>query len=184
MSTTSSTGVTAPQGFRAAGTTAGLKASGKPDLALVVNDGPRHDAAVVLTSNRVQAAPVKWTRQALSDGRCDAVVLNSGGANACTGAPGFVDTHTTAEAVAEALGVGAADVAVCSTGLIGERLPMVELLAGVSAAAAALDQITTNVSNLPRPAMAGSWTRRSRRIGSRSRSVVSSKSTRSACAAS
>ncbi|TXR52610.1 bifunctional glutamate N-acetyltransferase/amino-acid acetyltransferase ArgJ [Quadrisphaera setariae] len=139
MSTTSSTGVTAPQGFRAAGTTAGLKASGKPDLALVVNDGPRHDAAVVLTSNRVQAAPVKWTRQALSDGRCDAVVLNSGGANACTGAPGFVDTHTTAEAVAEALGVGAADVAVCSTGLIGERLPMVELLAGVSAAATALD---------------------------------------------
>lgn len=139
MSTTISTGVTAPQGFRAAGTTAGLKASGKPDLALVVNDGPRHDAAVVLTSNRVQAAPVKWTRQALSDGRCDAVVLNSGGANACTGAPGFVDTHTTAEAVAEALGVGAADVAVCSTGLIGERLPMEKLLAGVSAAAAALD---------------------------------------------
>ncbi|MBC3763706.1 bifunctional glutamate N-acetyltransferase/amino-acid acetyltransferase ArgJ [Quadrisphaera oryzae] len=137
--TTSSTGVTAPLGFRAAGTTAGLKASGKPDLALVVNDGPRHDAAVVLTSNRVQAAPVKWTRQALSDGRCDAVVLNSGGANACTGAPGFVDTHATAEAVATALGVGAADVAVCSTGLIGERLPMDRLLAGVTAAAAALD---------------------------------------------
>jgi glutamate N-acetyltransferase / amino-acid N-acetyltransferase len=137
--TGSSTGVTAPRGFRAAGTTAGLKASGKPDLALVVNDGPRHDAAVVLTSNRVQAAPVKWTRQALSDGRCDAVVLNSGGANACTGAPGFVDTHATAEAVATALGVGAADVAVCSTGLIGERLPMDKLLAGVTAAAAALD---------------------------------------------
>ncbi|PWJ50200.1 glutamate N-acetyltransferase [Quadrisphaera granulorum] len=136
---TSTTGVTAPQGFRAAGTTAGLKASGKPDLALVVNDGPRHDAAVVLTSNRVQAAPVKWTRQALSDGRCDAVVLNSGGANACTGAPGFVDTHATAEAVADALGIGAADVAVCSTGLIGERLPMDKLLAGVTAAAVALD---------------------------------------------
>ncbi|TNM66834.1 bifunctional glutamate N-acetyltransferase/amino-acid acetyltransferase ArgJ [Streptomyces sp. NP160] len=136
---TSPTGVTAPAGFRAAGTTAGLKASGKPDLALVVNDGPRHDAAVVLTSNRVQAAPVKWTRQALADGRCDAVVLNSGGANACTGAPGFVDTHATAEAVATALGVGAADVAVCSTGLIGERLPMDKLLAGVTAAAAALD---------------------------------------------
>ena len=133
------TGVTAPAGFRAAGTTAGLKASGKPDLALVVNDGPRHDAAVVLTTNRVQAAPVRWTRQAVSDGRCDAVVLNSGGANACTGAPGFVDTHATAEAVATALGVGAADVAVCSTGLIGERLPMEKLLAGVTAAAAALD---------------------------------------------
>ena len=132
------TGVTAPAGFRAAGTTAGLKASGRPDLALVVNDGPRRDAAVVLTTNRVQAAPVRWTRQALSDGRCDAVVLNSGGANACTGAPGFVDTHATAEAVATALGVGAADVAVCSTGLIGERLPMEKLLAGVTAAAAGL----------------------------------------------
>jgi len=139
MSSTTGTGVTAPAGFRAAGTTAGLKASGRPDLALVVNDGPRHDAAVVLTTNRVQAAPVRWTRQALSDGRCDAVVLNSGGANACTGAPGFVDTHATAEAVATALGVGAADVAVCSTGLIGERLPMDRLLAGVTAAAAALD---------------------------------------------
>ncbi len=140
MTTTDgSTGVTAPAGFRAAGTTAGLKASGKPDLALVVNDGPRHDAAVVLTTNRVQAAPVRWTRQALSDGRCDAVVLNSGGANACTGAPGFVDTHATAEAVATALGVGAADVAVCSTGLIGERLPVEKLLAGVTAVAAALD---------------------------------------------
>ncbi len=136
---TASTGVTAPAGFRAAGATAGLKASGRPDLAVVVNDGPRHDAAVVLTSNRVQAAPVRWTRQALADGRCDAVVLNSGGANACTGAPGFVDTHDTAEALAVAVGVAAADVAVCSTGLIGERLPMGKLLAGIPAAVDALD---------------------------------------------
>ena len=130
--------VTAPAGFRAAGVTAGLKASGRPDVALVVNDGPRHDAAVVLTTNRVQAAPVRWTRQALADGRCDAVVLNSGGANACTGPAGFVDTHATAEHVAQLLGAGAADVAVCSTGLIGERLPMERLLTGVSVAAAGL----------------------------------------------
>jgi glutamate N-acetyltransferase/amino-acid N-acetyltransferase len=130
--------VTAARGFRAAGVTAGLKPSGRPDLALVACDGPRHDAAVVLTSNRVQAAPVVWTRQALLDGRCDAVVLNSGGANACTGAEGFGDTHLTAERVAKVLGVSAVDVAVCSTGLIGERLPMDRLLPGVDDAAAAL----------------------------------------------
>lgn len=130
--------VTAARGFRAAGVTAGLKASGRPDLALVVNDGPRHDAAVVLTTNRVQAAPVLWTRQALADGRCDAVVLNSGGANACTGPEGFADTHATAERVAAVLGVSAGDVAVCSTGLIGERLAMDRLLPGVDAAAGAL----------------------------------------------
>ncbi|MFP5336678.1 MAG: bifunctional glutamate N-acetyltransferase/amino-acid acetyltransferase ArgJ [Actinomycetes bacterium] len=130
--------VTAARGFRAAGVTAGLKTSGRPDVALVVNDGPRHDAAVVLTTNRVQAAPVVWTRQALSDGRCDVVVLNSGGANACTGAEGFADAHATAEHVAETLGVAAGDVAVCSTGLIGERLPMDRLLAGATAAAGAL----------------------------------------------
>ena len=127
-----------PQGFRAAGVTAGLKASGRPDLALVVNDGPDHVAAAVFTSNRVQAAPVIWSRQVVSDGRIDAVVLNSGGANACTGSPGFLDTHRTAEKVAEVLGISAGDVAVCSTGLIGERLPMDRLLPGVEAAAAAL----------------------------------------------
>ncbi|MFC5998317.1 bifunctional glutamate N-acetyltransferase/amino-acid acetyltransferase ArgJ [Quadrisphaera sp. GCM10027208] len=130
--------VTAARGFRAAGVTAGLKASGRPDLALVVNDGPRHDAAVVLTTNRVQAAPVLWTRLALADGRCDAVVLNSGGANACTGPEGFADAHATAERVAAVLGVSAGDVAVCSTGLIGERLAMDRLLPGVDAAAGAL----------------------------------------------
>ncbi len=130
--------VTAPRGFRAAGVTAGLKASGTPDVALVVNDGPLDVAAAVLTGNRVQAAPVLWTRQAVSDGVARAVVLNSGGANACTGPDGFADTHATAEHTASALGVSAGDVLVCSTGLIGTRLPMPQLLAGVTAAAAAL----------------------------------------------
>jgi len=130
--------VTTPAGFRAVGVTAGLKASGSPDLALVVNDGPSHDAAAVFTSNRVEAAPVTWSRQVLVDGRVDAVVLNSGGANACTGARGFEDAHRTAELVAEALGVGAGDVAVCSTGLIGELLPMDLVAAGVRAAAEGL----------------------------------------------
>ena len=130
--------VTFPRGFRASGVVAGLKASGRPDVALVVNDGPDHHAAAVFTSNRVEAAPVTWSRQAVADGRADAVVLNSGGANACTGAPGFQDTHRTAEHVGRALDIGAGDVVVCSTGLIGERLPMARLLGGVDAAAAAL----------------------------------------------
>ncbi len=131
--------VTTPAGFRAAGVAAGLKTSGAPDVALVVNDGPDRHAAGVFTSNRVVAAPVTWSRQVLADGRVDAVVLNSGGANACTGAQGFQDAHRTAELVAAALGVGAGDVAVCSTGLIGELLPMERIEAGVVAAAAALD---------------------------------------------
>ena len=130
--------VTTPQGFRAAGVAAGLKTSGAPDLALVVNDGPDHHAAAVFTSNRVEAAPVTWSRQAVLDGRVDAVVLNSGGANACTGAQGFLDTHRTAEHVAAVLGVSAGDVVVCSTGLIGELLPMEKVTSGVDAAAAAL----------------------------------------------
>ena len=128
-----------PTGFRAAGVTAGLKPSGNPDLALVVNDGPDHHAAAVFTSNRVVAAPVVWSRQVVSDGRVDAVVLNSGGANACTGDQGFQDSHRTAEEVANTLGLSAADVVVCSTGLIGELLPMDEVLAGVGTAAAALE---------------------------------------------
>ncbi|KJK09748.1 N-acetylglutamate synthase [Terrabacter sp. 28] len=127
-----------PAGFRAAGVTAGLKASGTPDLALVVNDGPDHHAAAVFTSNRVEAAPVTWSRQVVADRRVDAVVLNSGGANACTGAQGFLDTHRTAEHVAEVLGVSAGDVVVCSTGLIGELLPMDKIIAGIDAAAGAL----------------------------------------------
>lgn len=130
--------VTAPQGFRAAGVAAGLKASGAPDVALVVNEGPRPTAAAVFTTNRVKAAPVLWSQQVVSDGRVRAVILNSGGANACTGPDGFADTHRTAEYVAQVLAISAADVAVCSTGLIGDRLPMTQLLAGVDAAAAAL----------------------------------------------
>ncbi|MFW5471680.1 bifunctional glutamate N-acetyltransferase/amino-acid acetyltransferase ArgJ [Knoellia sp. CPCC 206450] len=123
--------VTLAQGFRAAGATAGLKASGSSDVALVVNDGPDHHVAAVFTSNRVEAAPVTWSRQAVQDGRADAVFLNSGGANACTGARGFEDTHRTAELVADALGCSALDVVVCSTGLIGEYLPMDRIEAGV-----------------------------------------------------
>jgi glutamate N-acetyltransferase / amino-acid N-acetyltransferase len=129
--------VTAAQGFRAAGVASGIKPAGL-DLALVVNDGPSDAAAAVFTANRVKAAPVLWSQQAVADGRLRAVVLNSGGANACTGPAGFADTHATAERVAAALGIGAGDVAVCSTGLIGERLPMPVVLAGVDAAAAAL----------------------------------------------
>lgn len=126
--------VTAPRGFQAAGVTAGLKSSGK-DIALVLNTGPDHHAAAVFTTNRVAAAPVLWSQQAISDGRADAVVLNSGGANACTGAPGFADTHLTAERTAQALDLSAQDVLVCSTGLIGERLNMPVLLTGVESAA-------------------------------------------------
>ncbi|GAA2111012.1 bifunctional glutamate N-acetyltransferase/amino-acid acetyltransferase ArgJ [Kitasatospora saccharophila] len=137
---TGGVGVTAARGFRAAGVTAGIKASGNPDLALVVNDGPRHAAAGVFTSNRVHAAPVKWSRQVLNDGELAAVVLNSGGANACTGPEGFQDTHATAEKVAAELGIGAIEVAVCSTGLIGVRLPMDKLLPGVELAIAALSE--------------------------------------------
>lgn len=126
--------VTAPLGFRAAGVAAGIKSGGARDLALVVNDGPSRAAAGVFTSNRVKAAPVLWSRQVLSGGRVRAVVLNSGGANACTGPLGFQDTHATAEKVAGALQESAGEIAVCSTGLIGERLPMDALLGGVDLA--------------------------------------------------
>jgi glutamate N-acetyltransferase / amino-acid N-acetyltransferase len=126
--------VTHPQGFRAAGVAAGLKSTGAQDVALVVNDGPDDAAAAVFTTNRFPAAPVQWSRQVLQTGRVKAVVLNSGGANACTGPEGFGDTHATAEHVAAELGVGAIDVAVASTGLIGVRLPMDELTAGITAA--------------------------------------------------
>jgi glutamate N-acetyltransferase/amino-acid N-acetyltransferase len=126
--------VTAPAGFRAAGVAAGLKSGGDPDVAVVVNDGPDDAAAAVFTTNRFPAAPVQWSRQVLADGRLRAVVLNSGGANACTGPEGFQDTHATAELLAAELGLGAIDVAVASTGLIGVRLPMDKLTAGVTAA--------------------------------------------------
>ncbi|MFG3052872.1 bifunctional glutamate N-acetyltransferase/amino-acid acetyltransferase ArgJ [Kitasatospora sp. NPDC048239] len=133
-------GVTAAKGFRAAGVTAGIKASGTPDLALVVNDGPSLAAAGVFTANRVKAAPVLWSEQVLKGGQVSAVILNSGGANACTGPLGFQDTHATAERVAEELGLSAGEVAVASTGLIGVRLPMDVLLPGVALAAAELAQ--------------------------------------------
>ena len=126
--------ITAAQGFLAAGVAAGIKASGRLDLALVVNQGPRFDAAGVFTSNRVFAAPVAWSRQALADGRLQAVVLNSGGANACTGREGYQDTVAAAHRVASAVGCDPDAVGVCSTGLIGVRLPMEALLAGVDQA--------------------------------------------------
>lgn len=130
---------TAAIGFQAAGVVAGLKSTGKPDVALVVNRGPRDVAAGVFTSNRVKAAPVLWSQQVLSSTQSlRAVILNSGGANACTGPAGFADTHHTAEHTAAALGLAPIDVAVCSTGLIGMRLPMEKLLSGVDAAVAAL----------------------------------------------
>ncbi len=134
--------VTTPKGFRASGVAAGLKANGNADVALVVNDGPDSTAAGVFTGNRVRAAPVMWSEQVLRGGIVRAVVLNSGGANACTGTQGFRDTHATAEHTAAVLRggprpilIGAGDVAVCSTGLIGELLPMGKLLPGVAAAA-------------------------------------------------
>ncbi|MCT7659974.1 bifunctional glutamate N-acetyltransferase/amino-acid acetyltransferase ArgJ [Mycobacterium deserti] len=128
-------GVTAPAGFRASGIAAGIKASGALDLALVFNEGPDYAAAGVFTRNQVKAAPVLWSQQVLTTARLRAVVLNSGGANACTGPQGFQDTHATAEAVAAALSnwgtdTGAIEVAVCSTGLIGDRLPMDKVLPG------------------------------------------------------
>jgi glutamate N-acetyltransferase / amino-acid N-acetyltransferase len=112
--------VTAAAGFRAAGVTAGLKSSGGLDVALVVNDGPRSSAAAVFTSNRAKANPVLWSQQAIDGGSARAVILNSGGANCFTGAFGFQTTHQTAERVAERLRIGAVEVQVCSTGLIGE----------------------------------------------------------------
>src|SRR5690348_2570215 len=138
--------VTAPKGFRASGVAAGLKESGKPDVAVVVNDGPDATAAGVFTANRVKAAPVQWSQQVLKAGIVRAVVLNSGGANACTGTQGFQDAHATAEHAAARLTaagrfpLGAGDVAVCSTGLIGERLPVDKLLSGVDGAVRALSR--------------------------------------------
>jgi glutamate N-acetyltransferase/amino-acid N-acetyltransferase len=130
--------VTAARGFRASGITAGIKASGTPDLAVVVNDGPSDAVAAVFTANRVKAAPVLWSQQVVAGGHARAIVLNSGGANACTGPAGFADAHATAERGAELLGFGAGDVLVCSTGLIGERLPMDALLAGLVSAVRSL----------------------------------------------
>ncbi|MFF7652316.1 bifunctional glutamate N-acetyltransferase/amino-acid acetyltransferase ArgJ [Streptomyces sp. NPDC007983] len=132
--------VTAAKGFTASGVAAGIKENGNPDLALVVNNGPRLAAAGVFTSNRVKAAPVLWSEQVLKGGQVSAVVLNSGGANACTGPLGFQDTHATAEKTADVLGHSAGEIAIASTGLIGIRLPMEPLLSGIETAAAALGE--------------------------------------------
>ena len=123
--------ITTPQGFLAAGVAAGIKTSGASDLAVVVNQGPKMAAAAVFTTNRVHAAPVKWSRHAISDGQLQAVVLNSGGANACTGAAGFSDAAQTAAQAAELLELPTDNVAVCSTGLIGVRLPMDKVTEGL-----------------------------------------------------
>ena len=132
--------VTAAGGFAAAGVRAGIKASGRPDLALVVNTGPQRVAAGVFTANRFTAAPVVWSRGVLASGELDAVVLNSGGANACTGEPGLLDAEQMAVATADAVGTTPGRVAVCSTGLIGVRLPMRQVLSGITAAAAQLGE--------------------------------------------
>jgi glutamate N-acetyltransferase/amino-acid N-acetyltransferase len=130
--------VTTPTGFRASGVVAGLKSSGGKDVALVVNDGPTHDSATVFTANRCKANPVLWSQEVVKDGTVRAVVLNSGGANCYTGPEGFQTTHAVAEQVAGHLGVGAVDVVVCSTGLIGLSNDRGRLLAGVDAAHAEL----------------------------------------------
>jgi glutamate N-acetyltransferase/amino-acid N-acetyltransferase len=130
--------VTAAAGFEAAGVAAGLKSTGALDVALVVNRGPRQDAAAVFTSNRAQANPIIWSKQVIGDGTASAIVLNSGGANCFTGTQGFQTTHATAEAVAEALSVSAGDVLVCSTGLIGDQLDVDKLRDGVTRSSAAL----------------------------------------------
>ncbi|MGI8522344.1 MAG: bifunctional ornithine acetyltransferase/N-acetylglutamate synthase, partial [Nocardioides sp.] len=130
--------VTHPAGFRAAGVAAGLKSTGARDVALVVNDGPTYDSASVFTANRCQANPVLWSREVVKDGVVRAVVLNSGGANCYTGPDGFATTHAVAERVADRLDIGAVDVVVCSTGLIGLANDRDRVLAGVDAAYGAL----------------------------------------------
>jgi len=123
--------VTAPKGFKAAAVAAGIKPSGRADVALVVNEGPLSAAAGVFTANRIKAAPVLWSEQVLKAGKVVAVALNAGNANACTGTLGFQHAHRTAEEVATSLEASAAQVAVCSTGLIGDYLPIEKLLAGL-----------------------------------------------------
>jgi glutamate N-acetyltransferase/amino-acid N-acetyltransferase len=131
-----------PKGFRGAGIAAGLKSSGAKDLALIVNDGPEKFGTAVFTTNQIVAAPVIWTSQVVKDNEVSAVLLNSGGANACTGPAGFADTHTSAEEVAAKLQISAGDVAICSTGLIGVRLPMANLLSGIDLAVKSLNSGT------------------------------------------
>ena len=131
--------VSFPDGFRAAGVASGLKASGNKDVALVVNDGPKHAAAAVFTSNRCKANPILWSQEVIKSGLARAIILNSGGANCYTGPQGFQNTHATAEKVGELLGTGAAEILVCSTGLIGEQLDRDKLLSGAQEAFSTLD---------------------------------------------
>ena len=128
-----------PQGFRSASIAAGLKSNGGLDLTVIENQGPHFNAAAVFTSNKVVAAPVIWSRQVAKGGIVRAAVLNSGGANACTGPQGFADTHKTAEHVGQLLNVSSGEVIVCSTGLIGELLPMQKIIAGVDSIVPALN---------------------------------------------
>lgn len=123
-----------PRGFRGSGVAAGLKSSGKKDVALIVNEGPQQFGTAVFTSNQVVAAPVIWSRQVVKDNQVSAVLLNSGGANACTGPEGFGDTHKSAEEVGKHLELSPGDIVVCSTGLIGVRLPMEKLTDGIATA--------------------------------------------------
>ena len=127
-----------PNGFTAASCAAGLKSSGALDLTLIVNNGPNFDAAAVYTSNQVVAAPVIWSKQVTKEKIVRAAILNSGGANACTGPQGFADTHRTAEHVGEALGISSGEVVVCSTGLIGELLPIEKIISGIDQISKAL----------------------------------------------
>ena len=127
-----------PDGFTAASFAAGLKSSGALDLTLIVNNGPYFDAAAVYTSNQVVAAPVIWSKQVTKDKIVRAAILNSGGANACTGPQGFADTHRTAERVGEVLGISSGEIVVCSTGLIGELLPMEKIVSGIDQISKAL----------------------------------------------
>jgi glutamate N-acetyltransferase / amino-acid N-acetyltransferase len=128
-----------PQGFRSASIAAGLKSNGGLDLTVIENQGPHFNSAAVFTSNKVVAAPVIWSRQVAKGGIVRAAVLNSGGANACTGPQGFADTHKTAEHVGQLLNVSSGEVIVCSTGLIGELLPMDKIIAGVDSIVPALN---------------------------------------------
>ena len=131
-----------PQGFSTYATTAGIKASGNPDMALIINNGPRYDAAAVFSRNKVVASPLKLTRKHVADGVLRAVLFNSGNANACNGAQGDVDAVASVEAVAQQLGCATTDVAACSTGLIGDVLPMDIIHAGIDAMCAAATATT------------------------------------------
>lgn len=128
-----------PAGFLASGVAAGLKSSGGLDMTLIVNQGPSFNSTAVFTSNKVIAAPVIWSKEVIKGRQVRAAILNSGGANACTGPEGFADTHKTAESVAGLLGISSSEVVVCSTGLIGERLPMEKVLSGLNHLAATLE---------------------------------------------